>query len=275
MRDYRRIARELALRVLYEVDVGRQPAREALQGALDQIAGGVRAGITMAVREAEAAMKREPGGPAVFTPRSVSVERRRVARAVTRALERIAIAFEPTLAELFSLSAATDALRHGAGQARLALSEASAGPLARLRRTLDSSMLDLPEREHAWRVAQRAVERMATTLDRRSETSLKTAHMLSSLVRGALRFRDEIDEQVRPLVSDWPTERQSAVDRNVLRLAAFEILHREDTPVPVALNEAVELAKRYGTEESGRFVNGVLSALVARDAKHKAEEPSD
>lgn len=275
MRDYRRIARELALRVLYEVDVGRQPAREALQGALDQIAGGVRAGITMAVREAEAAMKREPSGPAVFTPRSVSVERRRVARAVTRALERIAIAFEPTLAELFSLSAATDALRHGAGQARLALSEASAGPLARLRRTLDSSMLDLQEREHAWRVAQRAVERMATTLDRRSETSLKTAHMLSSLVRGALRFRDEIDEQVRPLVSDWPTERQSAVDRNVLRLAAFEILHREDTPVPVALNEAVELAKRYGTEESGRFVNGVLSALVARDAKHKAEEPSD
>ncbi|NLI00843.1 MAG: transcription antitermination factor NusB [Chthonomonadales bacterium] len=136
-------------------------------------------------------------------------------------------------------------------------------------------MLDLQEREHAWRVAQRAVERMATTLDRRSETSLKTAHMLSSLVRGALRFRDEIDEQVRPLVSDWPTERQSAVDRNVLRLAAFEILHREDTPVPVALNEAVELAKRYGTEESGRFVNGVLSALVARDAKHKAEEPSD
>jgi len=67
---------------------------------------------------------------------------------------------------------------------------------------------------------------------------------------------------VNRLAPDWTVERQSSVDRNVLRLALFELRSRPDAPAAVIINEAVDLAKTYGSEESGRFVNGVLSAAA-------------
>jgi N utilization substance protein B len=70
----------------------------------------------------------------------------------------------------------------------------------------------------------------------------------------------ELDAALAPLMRDWPMDRLANTDRTVLRLAAYELLHTP-TPPQVVINEAVELAKRYGTEESGRFVNGVLGAL--------------
>ncbi len=72
----------------------------------------------------------------------------------------------------------------------------------------------------------------------------------------------EADALVNRLAPDWTVERQSSVDRNILRLAIYELRSRLELPVPVIINEAVDLAKTYGSEESGRFVNGILSAAA-------------
>ncbi len=86
------------------------------------------------------------------------------------------------------------------------------------------------------------------------------------VVRGAIEHQAEIDSTLEAVASDWSLDRQAAVDRNILRMTAYEVLFRLDTPVAAVINEAVELAKKYSTAESGRFVNGVLGA-VARSVK--------
>lgn len=85
--------------------------------------------------------------------------------------------------------------------------------------------------------------------------------LIEQLVRGARRHADDIDALIRSVAEHWTLERMATVDRNVLRLAIFELQHTE-TPVGVIINEAVELAKQYSTEESGRFVNGMLGRIV-------------
>ncbi len=82
------------------------------------------------------------------------------------------------------------------------------------------------------------------------------------LVDGALEHREEIDELIRGQADNWRLERMSAVDRNVLRLAVYEFLYEEDVPKLVVVDEAIELAKKFGSEQSGRFVNGLLDGLL-------------
>lgn len=82
------------------------------------------------------------------------------------------------------------------------------------------------------------------------------------LVLGTLEFTPKADAMVSPLLEAWTIERLPSVDRCLLRMAAFEIACRPDIPPAVAINEAVELAKKFSTEDSGRFVNGVLSAVA-------------
>jgi N utilization substance protein B len=81
------------------------------------------------------------------------------------------------------------------------------------------------------------------------------------LLRGVVGRRDELDELIRQGSQHWRIERMAVVDRNVLRLALFELLWEPDTPAAVILDEAVELAKLFGTEESGAFVNGVVDGI--------------
>lgn len=82
------------------------------------------------------------------------------------------------------------------------------------------------------------------------------------LVEGTLQLREEIDPVLDRLAHGWRLTRMGAADRAILRLAAYEVTERPDTPPSVCINEAVELAKRYGTDNSSRFVNGILGALV-------------
>jgi N utilization substance protein B len=82
----------------------------------------------------------------------------------------------------------------------------------------------------------------------------------AQLVAGVCAKRDEIDDRIRRASTNWRLERMSRVDRNVLRLGAWELV--EAVPRAVAIDEAVELAKRFGTEDSGAFVNGVLSRVA-------------
>ena len=82
---------------------------------------------------------------------------------------------------------------------------------------------------------------------------------IKDLVYGTIEFSDDSDAVIAPLLEGWTLERLPTIDRIVLRMAVFELQHRSDTPPPVVINEAVELAKKFSTEDSGRFVNGVLS----------------
>ena len=82
------------------------------------------------------------------------------------------------------------------------------------------------------------------------------------LVRGVLEHRDEIDGRLSRQTANWRLDRLAAVDRNILRIAMFELLFRRETPPAVAIDEAIEIAKRFGAEDSGRFVNGVLDGFV-------------
>ncbi len=82
---------------------------------------------------------------------------------------------------------------------------------------------------------------------------------VKDLVFGTLEFAEESDALIGPLLEGWTLERLPTIDRIVLRMGVFELRHRTETPPPVVINEAVELAKKFSTEDSGRFVNGVLS----------------
>jgi N utilization substance protein B len=82
------------------------------------------------------------------------------------------------------------------------------------------------------------------------------------LVTGVDAHRQRLDELIGQHAIDWTLERMPAIDRNILRLGAYELLERPDVPLGAVISEAVELAKRYSTDESGRFVNGVLSSIA-------------
>lgn len=86
------------------------------------------------------------------------------------------------------------------------------------------------------------------------------------LVRGTAEHREEIDELIRSQADNWRLERMPVVDRNILRLAIYEMLHEPEVPKLVVVDEAIELAKKYGSDQSGRFINGLLDGLLKQRA---------
>ncbi len=98
----------------------------------------------------------------------------------------------------------------------------------------------------------------------------------SALVAGVHEHQERIDAVIAAVAENWRLDRMAAIDRNILRLGAFEILLCPDVPIKVAINEALELAKRYSTAQSSRFVNGILDRLQAADAARTraAEAPA-
>ena len=85
---------------------------------------------------------------------------------------------------------------------------------------------------------------------------------VADLVRGVGANLERIDQLISKYAIDWTLDRMPLVDRTVLRIAAYELLDRSDVPTGAVVSEAVELAKRYSTDESGRFVNGVLGSIA-------------
>jgi transcription antitermination protein NusB len=81
------------------------------------------------------------------------------------------------------------------------------------------------------------------------------------LIRGVIEHRDECDAHICKHAKNWDLHRMATVDRNVLRLAIFEMLHRPDIPPVVSINEAVDIAKKFSTQDSGKFVNGILDKV--------------
>ncbi len=92
------------------------------------------------------------------------------------------------------------------------------------------------------------------------DDSLK--NFISQIVSGVYRYRDILNEFIADFAPDWPLDQVAVIDRNLLRIALWEIAVYQKTPIKVVVNEAVELAKIYGSDGSPRFVNGVLGAVI-------------
>lgn len=88
-----------------------------------------------------------------------------------------------------------------------------------------------------------------------------TANFARELTLGCRMWLDQVDDAIRAAARNWTLERMARVDRQVLRLGAYELLFRDDIPPHVSINEAVDLAKKFGAKESGAFVNGVLDRI--------------
>src|SRR5436190_7770552 len=118
-------------------------------------------------------------------------------------------------------------------------------------------------RERALSLLYEAEVKGVTAADVLKDLPLEPEPFAVDLVAGVWDHQPSIDALIERFAIDWTLDRMPVIDRTVLRMGTYELLHREDVPTGAILSEAVELAKRYSTEESGRFVNGVLGAIAA------------
>jgi len=90
---------------------------------------------------------------------------------------------------------------------------------------------------------------------------VKASPFFTELVNGVSDKRSEIDSMIERFSSNWKVSRMACVDRNVIRIAAYEMLFCEDIPLKVSINEAIDIGKKFGTDESGAFINGILDSV--------------
>ncbi len=95
------------------------------------------------------------------------------------------------------------------------------------------------------------------------------------LIEGAWDNRDQIDDLIRSCSENWSLERMSRVDRNILRMAVYELLYCPTIPPKVTLNEAIDIGKMYGSENSGSFINGILDAVYLKLSKESIKQDVD
>lgn len=129
---------------------------------------------------------------------------------------------------------------------------------------LDAALTQFWDSQRAAAIAE---EKGAATWGEQSELPPPTADeaavrfFAEPLIRGAIEHRNAVDEQIKKHARNWELHRIAAVDRNILRLAIYEMLYREDIPPVVSINEAVDIAKKFSTQDSGKFVNGILDKI--------------
>jgi N utilization substance protein B len=116
-------------------------------------------------------------------------------------------------------------------------------------------------------------EVLARNIARYQET-IDDKEFIEKLVRGIDTRQDELDEIVRPVAPEWPIEQIARIDRIILRIGVYELLHEPDVPPKVAINEAVELAKAFGGDNSSKFVNGVLGTVLRNKEGEPTKKPS-
>jgi transcription antitermination protein NusB len=127
--------------------------------------------------------------------------------------------------------------------------------------------LELAQFWNSQRAAAIADEKGPATWGQQTELPPPTAEEAETrlfadpLIRGVIQNRDAVDEKIRSHAKNWEFHRIAAVDRNVMRLAIYEMLYREDIPPVVSINEAVDIAKKFSTQDSGKFVNGILDKI--------------
>jgi len=112
----------------------------------------------------------------------------------------------------------------------------------------------------------------AKTFFRHEEKDKTAREFAAELVQGVVQHQDEIDQEIREVAMNWDISRMAVIDRNVLRMATFELLHQPDIPPKVSINEAIELGKRYSTQNSGAFINGILDKIKDRAQARQAPQ---
>lgn len=126
--------------------------------------------------------------------------------------------------------------------------------------------------------AQTAVELLGSALELPAQVALADSGEIQAFVvaqvQRYLEHGKEIDKRLEEAAQNWSVDRMASLDRDVLRIAVGELLWAKEVPVEVAINEAVELAKKYGTPDSGRFVNGVLSRFAEEGAALRGGKPN-
>ena len=129
---------------------------------------------------------------------------------------------------------------------------------------LDAALAQFWETQRAAAIAE---EKGMATWGEKTELPPPTAEEAATrlfaepLIRGAIEHRAQIDELIKKYAVNWELHRIAAVDRGILRLAIYEMLYREDIPPIVSINEAVDIAKKFSTQDSGKFVNGLLDKV--------------
>ena len=117
---------------------------------------------------------------------------------------------------------------------------------------------------YQWDVGGGSLERVVEGFWRVRSATDETRARAETLLRGAQAVKPEADQLIAELATNWRFERIAAIDRNILRLGIYELMREPQTPAPVVIDEAVELAKRFGDADSAGFVNGVLDAVRRR-----------
>jgi N utilization substance protein B len=108
----------------------------------------------------------------------------------------------------------------------------------------------------------------------RYEETIDDKEFIENLVRGVDQHLQDIDNTIRPVAPEWPIEQIARMDRAILRIGVYELLFQENVPPKVAINEAVELAKAFGGDNSSKFVNGVLGTVLRNKEGGTKEEPA-
>jgi N utilization substance protein B len=117
---------------------------------------------------------------------------------------------------------------------------------------------------YQWDATRASIEQVERDYWRLRSTTDETRARAERLARGTVAIAAEIDEAIKAAATNWRFERIAAVDRTVLRLGAYELMKEPETPAAVVIDEAVELAKRFGEADSHAFVNGILDAIRRR-----------
>jgi transcription antitermination factor NusB len=263
----RRVARELALKVIFQVDVGKQPLDEVLEGAFDQIRQTVDQPVGQVIHDAQVALRQL----AAERTEDLSAQSAKQIRTITTA----SLTHLRTLAERASertrrlMKTASESAAETAEQQMTSDSEITGAELRKLaaRDSYQSKILaEITDASAA------KAQQIVAIFGKHIRAASLTAEFTQMLVHGVREKQEEIDARIAGLSAGWALDRQAAVDRNIMRLAAYEILYLPDIPMGASINEAVELAKKYSTAESGRFVNGVLGALAANPEGKAAAE---
>ena len=116
---------------------------------------------------------------------------------------------------------------------------------------------------YAWEVGQEPVEKVLEDVLSRSPADEETREFAARLFRAACEHGPALDDAIGRAAENWDLKRMAVLDRNLLRLATAELLYfKEEVPPKVAINEAIEIAKRFGSDDSPRFVNGILDRIL-------------
>ncbi|OVE77298.1 transcription antitermination factor NusB [bacterium F11] len=115
-------------------------------------------------------------------------------------------------------------------------------------------------------------EKVQISVLKNASLEKKSLDFFNTLIDGTLTHIDELDRMIIQYSENWEIKRMAAVDRNILRLGAYELIYEIDTPISVIIDEAVEIAKIYSTHDSGKFVNGILDKIKKKRKKEKHEQ---